>query len=246
MLTQKAWEALAAGHYDDLEIYVRKCMELYEAKAKEMQTSLKDFAPSGKEFDYWALNDVGTCLFIQGRAYYMQGRNKLAKKTFKDIQTNFHYAQCWDLRGWFWKVTEGAEDQVLLMEAGIDFGDYTSETLTVKAWKALDMGDNEAAIVFARKCIYLYTRFADDMQSSLNGFAKKGKEFDYWALNDIGTCYYIMGEAYMQMKEYNKSLEAFKILVERYFYTQCWDPHGWFWKPAITARGKINAEHGLM
>ena len=45
------------------------------------------------------------------------------------------------------------------------------------------------------------------------------------------------------------ALEAYKTLVEKYSFSQCWDPKGWFWKPAVAARGKINkiqAESGMM
>ncbi len=135
------------------------------------------------------------------------------------------------------------------METGIDFGDYTSTTLTVKAWQALDAGNYDEVLVFTRKCIQLYRKTADKMQGDLDSYALKEKAFDFWALNDLGTCYFIMGEAYLAQKKYTKALESFRTLVDNYFYAQCWDPKGWFWKPAVAARGKINkiaAEQGLM
>ncbi|MBN1521967.1 MAG: tetratricopeptide repeat protein [Candidatus Aureabacteria bacterium] len=251
-LVSRAWEALGTGKYKDVELYVNKCLELYGDKAKEMQSALKkqgDYAASGKEFDYPALNDVGTCLFILGRAYYIQGKNDLAKEAYNKIIDNYSFAQCWDTQGWFWKPAEGAKDQLLLMETGIDFGDYTSMTLTVKAWNALDSGNYDEVLVYCRKCIQLYTSLADEQQSSLSSYLPKEKAFDAWALNDVGVCYFIMGEAHLGKKEYKKALEAYRTLVEKYFYSQCWDPKGWFWKPAVAARGKINkiaAEQGLM
>ena len=248
-LTGKAWESLGAGKYKDVEIYVKKCIDLYGKNVVEMQASLNDYASKEKAFDYWALNDVGTSLFILGRAYYVQGKSAKAKEVFQEVLEKYTFAQAWDPQGWFWKPAEGAKDQILLMETGIDFGDYTSQTLTVKAWQALDAGDYDEVLVYGRKCLQLYKKTADDMQSKLDAYAPKDKAFDYWALNDVGTTYFIMGEAYMGKKEHKKALEAYKILVDEFFYAQCWDPKGWFWKPAVAARGKINkiaAEFGLM
>ena len=130
-----------------------------------------------------------------------------------------------------------------------DFGDYTSETLTGKAWTALGSGDFDACILYAKKCIQLYKKNAEEMQGNLEGYAPKEKAFDYWALNDVGTCYFIIGEAYMGKNDAKAALEAYKTLVDKYYYAQCWDPKGWFWKPAVAARGKINkiaAERGLI
>ncbi len=248
-LTGKAWEALGLGKYNDVDKYVNKCLELYGKKARDMQASLKDYAEDGKEFDYWALNDVATCLFVQGRAYYIQGKNDEAKKVYNNIIKNYSFAQTWDTQGWFWRPIDGAKDQVLLMDTGIDFGDYTSQTLTTRAWQALDAGSYDEVLVYTRKCIQLYGKTAIDMQTKLDSYLPKDNAFDVWALNDVGTCHFIMGEAYLGKKEFKRAIDTYKTLVETYFYAQCWDTKGWFWKPAVAARGKINkiaAEHGLM
>ena len=31
----------------------------------------------------------------------------------------------------------------------------------------------------------------------------------------------------------------FKKLVNEYYFSQCWDPQGWFWKPAEAAQQQI-------
>jgi tetratricopeptide (TPR) repeat protein len=246
-LAGKAWEALGAGKYAEVDIYADKCVSMYGAKAKEMQSALKEFVDPGKNlenkdkvFANWALNDVATCLFIKGKSRYNEGKNEEAKKVFEEIISNYGFAQCYDPQGWFWHPADAAKDQILMIEKGIDFGDYTSETLTVRAWEALSKGDYDAVIVFTKKCIQMYASFADDFQKKLDGYLPKEKAFDAWALNDVGTCYFIMGEAYMGKKDPKKALEAYKMLVDKYSYSQCWDPKGWFWKPAVAARGKIN------
>ena len=40
-------------------------------------------------------------------------------------------------------------------------------------------------------------------------------------------------------EEHKKALEAFETLVKNYFYAQCWDPQGWFWKPVEEAEYRI-------
>ncbi|MCK5708131.1 MAG: tetratricopeptide repeat protein [Candidatus Aureabacteria bacterium] len=240
ILTKRAWDALGVGKYRSVAVYVKKCKELYEKQASMMQGSLNNFAKNDTEFKYWALNDTATSLFILGRAYYIQGKDKKAKRVFQEIIDKYSYAQCWDPRGWFWKVSEGAKDQLLIMNTGLDYGDYTSETLTVRAWNALENGDYDAVDIFTRKCIQLYQKSALKMQEKLVNYPQWKKAFNFWALNDIGTCYFIIGEAEMSKGRYEKALQAYKTVIRSYDFAQCWDQRGWFWKPAVSARKRIN------
>ena len=78
-ITGKAWEALAAKNYDNAVAYAKKCVELYEKQAVEMQKDLKEpVGPDDHEavFKKWALNDVGTCLYIMGQALEKQDKRK--------------------------------------------------------------------------------------------------------------------------------------------------------------------------
>ena len=63
----------------------------------------------------------------------------------------------------------------------------------------------------------------------------KDNIFQYWALNDVGTALFILGEAYRNAGQYEEAAQAYKKLINEYFYAQCWDPKGWFWKPAEAA-----------
>jgi tetratricopeptide (TPR) repeat protein len=80
-LVKKSWEALAENNMDKVLAYVNKCLELYQDKAKSMQASLTEYPWESKEkiFSYWALNDVGTALFIKGEALQKAGKKKEAK-----------------------------------------------------------------------------------------------------------------------------------------------------------------------
>ena len=119
-LTVKAWEALNAGDYLAADTYASKCIELYEAKAKEQQAALTDFAPKESAFDQWALNDVATCSFIRGKVAVAQGKQAEAKALFETVIRDFKFAQCWDPKGWFWKVAVGSRGRInkILAETG--------------------------------------------------------------------------------------------------------------------------------
>ncbi len=249
-LTTKGWEALEAGDIEAVLAYTNKCIELYGEQAKKMQSSLTSYPTGTNEeiFSYWALNDVATSLFIQGEAYRRANMMDEAKEVFQKLIDEYTYGQCWDTKGWFWKPAEGAQEKLAAIESGsnVDFGDYTSEQLTGKAWEALKSDDMEAVNTYTSKCLDLYGSKAKEMQDSLTEYPWESKEkiFSFWALNDVGTCLFIKGEALKNAGQNDEAKEVFKKLVDEYFYAQCWDPQGWFWKPAEAAQQKLEELDG--
>ena len=111
-LTKKAWEALAAGQDDMVLAYTAKCRELYEAEAKTQQAGLTEFAAAEKAHDFWALNDVGTCLFIEGQVHEKAGRTKEAVAAYRTLADDLKFSQCWDTKGWFWRPAEAASGKL--------------------------------------------------------------------------------------------------------------------------------------
>jgi tetratricopeptide (TPR) repeat protein len=105
-LTIRAWEALAAKDYETAIFYADRCIEQYQEEAAQQQASLKDFPARGKEEQFWALNDVGASLFIKGEVFMKQKRWNEAREVFNKIINDYSFSQCWDPRGWFWKVAE--------------------------------------------------------------------------------------------------------------------------------------------
>ncbi|MCW1885815.1 hypothetical protein OKA04_13830 [Luteolibacter flavescens] len=116
VITTKAWEALAAGKHDEVDGYVAKCIELYEAKALEMQKGLTEAAPKEKAAEYWALNDVGTCYYIRGQSKEARGKTEDAIADYKVLVEKLSFAQCWDTKGWFWKPADAAKDKMKSLE----------------------------------------------------------------------------------------------------------------------------------
>ncbi len=246
-LVTKAWKALGQNDLEAVLAYTNKCVELYAAEAKKMQASLTDYPQGSNDaiFAYWALNDVATALFIQGEAYRKADMLDEAKKAYQRIVDEFSYGQCWDPNGWFWKPAEAAKVKIKMIETGssIDFGDDKSATLTTKAWQALADKDLEAVLAYTNRCLDLYGDKAREMQASLTEFPWESKEkiFEYWALNDVGTCLFIQGEALRNAGKIEEAKKAYQKLVDEFYYAQCWDPSGgFFWKPAEAAQQKLD------
>jgi tetratricopeptide (TPR) repeat protein len=131
--------------------------------------------------------------------------------------------------------TQVTDASIEAAAAKLDFGDFKSSTLTTKAWKALDDEDYVAAIAYTRVVIERYGEEGRRMNASLSGFASSSEAHDYWALNDVGTSLFIAGRAYAELKMYEEAAQAFETLASEYRYCQCWDPKGWFWRPADNA-----------
>lgn len=111
-LTVSAWENLAQKDFDGVSAYVNKCLELYESKAKEMALGMKSFSRPGHEDDFALVNDVATSHYIMGEAYMKLERPGDAVKEFTYIIETYPYAQCWDPKGWFWKVSEVSKKNI--------------------------------------------------------------------------------------------------------------------------------------
>lgn len=115
-LTAKAWEALGQGKFAAVAAYVGKCRELYGKEAATQQAALKDYLPAEKGHDAWALNDVGTCLFIEGQMLEKQGQKPEAAAAYRKLVAELSFAQCWDPKGWFWKPAEAAAMRLKALE----------------------------------------------------------------------------------------------------------------------------------
>ena len=116
-LTTKAWEALKRGDRDGVAFYTALCIDLYEPEALRQQASLRRPAPQSDVFHYWALNDVAVCYFILGESLRLSRQPEQARPLFERIVSQFSFAQCWDPRGWFWSVADGADVRLKILSA---------------------------------------------------------------------------------------------------------------------------------
>ena len=70
-----------------------------------------------------------------------------------------------------------------------------------------------------------------------------------WALNDVGSCYFILGQSLETLGQLEKE-QIFKTILEkakniyvkaqRFPYARAWDPQGWFWSPAEGAKNRLD------
>jgi hypothetical protein len=123
----------------------------------------------------------------------------------------------------------------------VDFGDFSSQVLTSKAWEALGASNHAAVDAYVAKCVELYAPKAAEMQASLTEAAGAEKAKDYWALNDVGTCHFIRAQSKEARGDSKAALADYKAVSEKYSFAQCWDTKGWYWKPADAAKAKIKS-----
>jgi len=126
--------------------------------------------------------------------------------------------------------------------AALDFGDFSSATIVGKAWKAAADKDYDAVLAYTGKVIDMFQKQALDQQKSLTAPVPtddKAKVFAMWALNDVGTAYYIRGQAYEKTGKTKEALDAYKFLADNLAFAQTYDPKGWFWKPANAAAERV-------
>jgi hypothetical protein len=134
------------------------------------------------------------------------------------------------------KPVAKAEDEKL------DFGDGSSSTLTTKAWQALEAKKFADALAFTAKCREKWEEKALEMQKSLTAAVpaeEQEKVRALYALNDVGTCYFIRGRALEALGKKKEAIEAYQFLVKKLAFAQCWNPEGFFWKPADAATERL-------
>jgi tetratricopeptide (TPR) repeat protein len=245
-LTTKAWQALADKNTEAVLVYTNKCIDMYGPAAAKMQAGLTEY-PSGEAqnvFSYWAVNDIATSLYIQGEAYRKAKEIDKAKAAYQRVINEFSYGQAYDPGSkTFWKPAEAAADALYMIDKGLDldYGNMTSSTLVQRMWVSLASEDLEEVIAYNMKLARLYSGVAKDMQRTLKDYPQLPAEniHTYWALNDVATGEFIVGEAYRLKGKNEEALAAYKKVIADYWYGQCWDTNGWFWKPAEAAQQKI-------
>jgi beta-glucuronidase len=116
----------------------------------------------------------------------------------------------------------------------------SSGELSNKAWAVHGKRDVEATFKVTQQLIDLYKDQADKEQASLSSLPKNKDEINKVAvLNDVATAYFIQAESYMRQQKLEEAKKIFKLLIDKYFYAQAWDPRGWYWQIAEAAKQSI-------
>lgn len=135
-------------------------------------------------------------------------------------------------------VSKVTQEEVQAAAQQLDFGNYESVTLATKAWDSQAAADFPATLAYTQKCVELYGERGKAMNEQLDAYAPIERVNNYWALNDAGTCMFIMATTYEKLRMYPEAAQAFRTLADGYKYAQCWDPRGWYWYPASGAAAK--------
>ena len=114
-----------------------------------------------------------------------------------------------------------------------------SSLLTFHAWLELTNQNYDETIALTKKCVDIYSNDALIQQSRLDDFLSKKEAHNAWALNNVATCFYIMGQSFFQKGQYQEAYNTFKKIRDNFSFSQCYDPSQGFWKPAKTAQIKM-------
>ena len=114
-LASEAWAALDGQNYAVARQSAERCRDLYGAQAAEMQSKLSALPDKESAHQQWALNDVGTSVFILGRVAEAEGKKEEAMAAYRDVVDNYTYSQCWDEQGWFWQPAVAAKERIAFL-----------------------------------------------------------------------------------------------------------------------------------
>jgi tetratricopeptide (TPR) repeat protein len=135
-------------------------------------------------------------------------------------------------------------------------GSFKNEQLTREAWILLEAKNFDAAIKKAEECVTLFHEEALKEQKSLEikgdaappkgrvGRNEKETIFRRGLLNDVATCWFILGKAHTEKGEREKAIKSFsKVLLLP--YARCYDPsNDSFWAPSDGARVELKKLSG--
>jgi hypothetical protein len=114
-LASEAWAALDSQNYTVARQSAERCRDLYGAQAAEMQSKLTALPDKESAHQQWALNDVGTSIFILGRVAEAEGKKEDAMAAYREVVDKYSYAQCWDEQGWFWQPSVAAKERIAFL-----------------------------------------------------------------------------------------------------------------------------------
>jgi hypothetical protein len=126
-----------------------------------------------------------------------------------------------------------------------------NQKLTSAAWKYYNNNDFISAIEQATQCISMFSGQAEIEQEDLiskkvavpgenpQSQTEKNTIFSRGLLNDVSTCYFILGQAYEKLGKKSEATKAY-LNAGKFPHATAYDPSGpWFWNVAKAARGRI-------
>lgn len=121
-----------------------------------------------------------------------------------------------------------------------------NEQLTVAAWDCLNRENYSCAVDKSQECVGTFELQAIQIQDKLTGgniplpptgivsADDKRLILSRGVLNDVATCYFILGQAYEKQGNIPEAKSAYKA-VQQFPHARTWDPKSWFWSPSEVA-----------
>ncbi len=121
-------------------------------------------------------------------------------------------------------------------------GDTSSGESIEEMFRWYNQGDYEKALVCINEIERRWTVQAKEQQAKKQGFdclytpnPDDQAEVDrfwaeYWALNDVGTSWFVRGEIFRSQGRCSEAEEAYMMVINEYSCAFTWDPKGWFWR----------------
>lgn len=231
-----------------------------DGKHKEV-IRLIDELMASEELDY---DTKGLCLFLQGDSYRRIGDFAKAREYLDRVIYEYPMAKYKDER--YGEIDVKPEcDVAILLVVERDACPFpeSSQDYTALGWTYLGRRKLSTAIAMAEACIVRFQSSAIKQQSDHGRAYGKGwpdlkpdpnENTDilerYWALYDVGTCFFILGQAYERQADmarenqrllYEKAISCYDEVIRKYAGAQCFDPRGpWYWRVKEGVERQIN------
>lgn len=238
-----------------------------EGACKKLIEAVDIFLQSGRTDE----DTNGTCYFLKGDCQRQSGKFKEAEVTFQTVIADYNNAVWPDpnVRGGYVPVRPQV-DVGLRLVAEQDRCRFPEDSngYTTLAWKYLDKERFDTAIFFAWECIRRFRTDAVEQQKHHRAEYKEnlpklwpdpkkneGILQRYWALYDVGTCCFVVGQAYEYQADgavkrgdvqetrrlYEKAIRQYEVVVTNYPAAQCFDARGpWYWSVKKGAEERVN------
>jgi len=118
----------------------------------------------------------------------------------------------------------------------------------VEMFKRYDVGDYKGALVCIDEIVLQWSDEAKQQQAQKQidncDYTPKPdneEEVDafwkeYWALNDVGTAWFMRGEILRKQGNCVEAVIAYETVIKEYSCAYAWDPRGWYWSVAKGAQ----------
>lgn len=119
------------------------------------------------------------------------------------------------------------------------------EELVTLTRKAKDKSEFEKVYAYVEDGLNRFGSEASREQSSLTEVPPTDQIDSYKTLNNVALLFFIKGEALKKEGKIDDSIKAFQTVIDDYPYSQAFDPRGWYFKLADTAKEAIDRMKGI-